>query len=350
MTLQNHPGEVEFPVRARVRYARMLNAERMTPHGGSGKRALLVTASALPFGVIGLALGIVVATSGEPEGGPAMPIVLFALGMGVGMLVASIVFQQIDARVPRLDQLEYVARARIRPVLLEEQQLLALDAVSDFSFRGWNSSLAFQPTWAEMPAELRAKHADGSTGREWAGLPMTPLAQHRAALDTQFRIASRDDIELFVADALAQGPQSARFAEVAASEQAERMVSRMAALTGRSEFEIIDLTRPHDGRPPVLLLAGDSERTIGAIRYAYMAGYLPADDAWALIRQIAARVFATYDGWDAYWADVALAIAFRTDSLDAVQSQQRVRDALLASAWPAATVPWPGAAAPAPRS
>ncbi len=270
---------------------------------------------------------------------------LFALGMGVGLLVASLVFQQIDARAPRRDQLDYVAQARIRPVTPEEQQLLALDAVSDFSFGGWNSSLAFQPTWAEMPAELRARHADGSTGYEWAGLPMTTLAQHRAALDTQFRIASRDDIELFVADALAQGPQSARFAELAASEEAERMVSRMAALTGRSEFEIIDLTRPHDGRPPVLLLAGDSERTIGAIRYAYVAGYLPADDAWALIRQIGARVFATYDGWDAYWADASLALAFRTDSLDAVMSQRRVRDALVASAWPAATVPWPGASA-----
>nr|WP_254057303.1 DUF1266 domain-containing protein [Clavibacter michiganensis] len=266
--------------------------------------------------------------------------------MGVGLLVASIVFQQIDARAPRRDQLDYVAQARIRPLLLEEQQLLALDAVSDFSFGGWNSSLAFQPTWAEMPAELRTKHADGATGHEWVGLPMTTLAQHRAALDTQFRIASRDDIELFVADALAQGPQSARFAELAASEEAERMVSRMAALTGRSEFEIIDLTRPHGDRPPVLLLAGDSERTIGAIRYAYVAGYLPADDAWALIRQIGARVFATYDGWDAYWADVSLALAFRTDSLDAVQSQRRVRDALVASAWPAATVPWPGAATP----
>ncbi len=345
MTLQNHPGEVEFPARARVRYARMLDAQRLRPGGGKGTRALLVTALALPFGAAGVALGIVVATSGEPEGGPAMPIVLFALGMGVGLLVASLVFQQIDARAPRRDQLDYVAQARIRPVTPEEQQLLALDAVSVFSFGGWNSSLAFQPTWAEMPAARRARHADGSSGYEWAGLPMTTLAQHRAALDTQFRIASRDDIELFVADALAQGPQSARFAELAASEEAERMVSRMAALTGRSEFEIIDLTRPHDGRPPVLLLAGDSERTFGAISYAYVAGYLPADDAWALIRQIGARVFATYDGWDAYWADASLALAFRTDSLVAVMSQRRVRDALVASAWPAATVPWPGASA-----
>ena len=344
MTLQNHPGEAEFPVRARLRHARMLDAQRSRPGGGKERRALLVTALALPFGAAGVTLGIVVATSGEPEGGPAMPIVLFALGMGVGLLVAAVVFQQIDARAPRRDQLAYVAEARIRPLLLEEQQLLALDAVSDHSFGGWNSSLAFQPTWAEMPADLRAEHADGATGYEWAGLPMTTLAQHRAALDTQFRIASRDDIELFVADARTLGPMSARFAEAAASDDAERMVSRMAALTGRSEFEIIDLTRPHDGRPPVLLLAGDSERTIGAIRYAYVAGYLPADDAWALIRQVGARVFATYDGWDAYWADVSLALAFRTDSLDAVQSQQRVRDALVASAWPAATVPWPGRA------
>ncbi len=80
MTLQNHPGEVEFPARARVRYARMLDAQPLRPGGGKGTRALLVTALALPFGAAGVALGIVVATSGEPEGGPAMPIVLFAPG------------------------------------------------------------------------------------------------------------------------------------------------------------------------------------------------------------------------------------------------------------------------------
>uniref|UniRef100_UPI00374E0D59 GNAT family N-acetyltransferase n=1 Tax=Clavibacter michiganensis TaxID=28447 RepID=UPI00374E0D59 len=34
----NHPGEVEFPARARVRYARMLDAQRLRPGGGNPAR------------------------------------------------------------------------------------------------------------------------------------------------------------------------------------------------------------------------------------------------------------------------------------------------------------------------
>ncbi|WKK72683.1 DUF1266 domain-containing protein [Rathayibacter oskolensis] len=96
------------------------------------------------------------------------------------------------------------------------------------------------------------------------------------------------------------------------------------------------------GRPaPLLLLAGDAERTIGAIRYSYVAGYLPAERAWELVAAVGDRVLARYSGWDAYWADAATAIAFRTDSLGAVQHHHRLRAELASSGWPAASVAYP---------
>ncbi|CCE76566.1 DUF1266 domain-containing protein [Clavibacter nebraskensis] len=343
MTLQNHPGDVEFPVQMRNRHARAADAARRTAPAALRRRALLITAWSAPFAIVALVIAVPLADRQDMTGPPVVAVLAFMLGV----TIVSVAFHLRDARAPLAHQRAYVAAAGRAPVTLEQQQLLALDAVSDFSYRLWNSSLAFQPTFAELPAGIRERHADGATGTGgWPALPIASLAQQRAALDSQFRIASRTDLELFVADAMTDGLVSARFAEVAAGPDAERMVARMAALTGRSEFEVMERTRPRGDRPPVLLLAGDSERTIGAIRYAYVAGYLPADDAWALIREVGARVFAAYDGWDAYWADVALALAFRTDSLETVQAAQRVQEGLRTSGWPAAKVPWPGEGAP----
>ncbi|QHC68203.1 DUF1266 domain-containing protein [Rathayibacter sp. VKM Ac-2759] len=336
MPLQNHPGDVEFPVRPRLRYARIADARRRGPGGRIARRALQVTAVAAPFGLVGFAVGV-----SRGPGVTGLPFFFFAFGLALGLLVASILFRQWDARAPRREQLAYLAAAATPPTTMRQQQLLALDAVSDFSFGGWNSSLAFQPTWAELPESLRTRFADGAKGSPWEQLPLPLLSEQRVALDRDFRIASRDDIELLVADALERGPLSARFAEVSASEEAERMRARVAALTGGSEFHLLELSQTLDGRPPLLLLAGDAERTIGAIRYSYVAGYLPAERAWELVAAVGDRVLARYSGWDAYWADAATAIAFRTDSLGAVQHHHRLRAELASSGWPAASVAYP---------
>ncbi|MEV8023787.1 hypothetical protein [Microbacterium sp. NPDC080220] len=44
-----------------------------------------------------------------------------------------------------------------------------------------------------------------------------------------------------------------------------------------------------------------------------------------------------------HWREVVIATAFRTDSLQAVQSQRDALAELRGSRWPAASVPWPGA-------
>ncbi|KQQ09645.1 DUF1266 domain-containing protein [Rathayibacter sp. Leaf296] len=337
MPLQNHPGDVEFPVRPRLRFTRAADQRRRGSGRAGARRALLLTALAAPFGVVGFVLGL----AGDEGGEPAFPFFTFAVGMAIGLAIGSLVFTVRDAGAPRREQLAYLAEAGTPSPTLRQQQLLALDAVSDFSFGGWNSSLAFQPTWAELPQPLRARFADGAKGSPWTELPMPVLSEQRAALDRDFRIASAEDLELFVADVLDVGPLSARFAEVSASDEAERMRSRVAALTGESEFHLLERAQPLGGRPPVLLLAGDAERAIGAVRYAYVAGYLPAERAWQLLEAIGDRVFTRYESWDDYWRDGAVSIAFRTDSLSAVQQYHRLRSELLGSSWPAASVPYP---------
>ncbi|RKE64539.1 DUF1266 domain-containing protein [Microbacterium sp. AG238] len=339
IALQNHPGDVEFPVRPRRRYTRMLDARRKADPKAMGKRALPVTAIAVPIGILGLVLSYVLVGS-EDFGNNLFGLFL---GMCAGLLVASIVLAARDARAPRDAQRQYLALAARSPLTPRQQQILALDAASDFAMRGWNSSLAFTPTFAELPQDLRSKHRDGADGSPWFALPLPGMQQLRAALDEQFKIVSRSDAELLVADTLARGVLSTRFAEVAQSDAAEHMMSRIAALTDLPVFDIHDLARGDDARPPRLLLAADIERAIGGVRYAYVAGYLTADEAWSLLEPLASRAFTTYRHRDEYWREVVVATAFRTDSLESVQRQRETLAELQRSDWPAASVAWPSA-------
>ncbi len=303
-----------------------------------GRRALGLTAFAAPLGVAGFAIALTFYPDGTEF---SNPFISFVGGLFLGLLIGVIVFAIRDADGPRRAQNAYIIRAGRAPITMRQQQILALDASSDFSYCGWNSSLAFAPTFAELPADLRQRYQDGQTGSPWTSLPVLSLQTYRAALDEQFKIASATDAEVLAADALATGPLSRRFAEVAAGEHGEQMMTRVAALSGVQFFDILDLAQGAGEAPGRLLLAGDLERAIGGIRYAYVSGYLSAEQTWRLLEPIAERAFTSYDGWDAYWRDALIATAFRTDSLDAVQRQRDNLTQLHASSWPAATVPYP---------
>lgn len=337
--LQNHPGEVEFPVRTRWRYVRLMERRRRADPRQMRRRAVPVTAIAVPFGIAAVVLSV-----GSWANGTATSLfVMFALGTMIGLLVASTALSFFDASAPLRAQRRHLALAARPPLTERQQQILALDSASDFAIRGWNSSLAFTPTFAELPQQVRSKYQDGQRGAPWLALPLPPIAQLRASLDEQYKIVSGSDAELLVADTLSQGLLSARFAEIANSDDAERMMSRVAALTGLPVFDIHDLARGSEQHPPRLLLAADIERAIGAVRYAYVADYLDAADAWRLLEQLAARAFAVYRNPDDYWREVVIATAFRSDSLEAVQRQRAAIAELGSSAWTAASVAWPAA-------
>lgn len=304
-----------------------------------GRRAIGLTAIAAPLGII----GYVVALTFYPDGTEfANPFISFVGGLFLGLLIGVIVFAIRDADAPRRAQAAYISRTGRVPLTTRQQQILALDASSDFSYRGWNSSLAFAPTFAELPDELRRRHNDGQDGSPWTSLPVLSLQTYRAALDEQFKIASSTDAEVLAADALAIGLLSRQFAEVAAGEHGERMMTRVAALSGVQVFDLLELAQGAGDAPARFLLAGDIERSIGGIRYAYVSGYLTAEQTWRLLEPIAERAFRTYTSWDTYWREVTIATAFRTDSLDAVQRQRDNLTQLKASQWPAAALPYPG--------
>ncbi|CAL4860310.1 DUF1266 domain-containing protein [Microbacterium sp. MM2322] len=336
-TLQNHPGDVEYPVRARRKYGKMLEARRRANPSANGRRALLVTAIAAPFGIAAFSYSL------DQFGSDDLVVnfLFFAFGMGIALSVIASAMTFVDAGAPRRAQKRYRQLTGIPAVTEHQQQVLALDAVSDFAIRGWNSSLAFTPTFAELPQAIRTKYNDGEKGSPWPAMSISSLRELRSSLDEQFRIVSASDAELLVADTLTLGWNSSRFAEVAESDGAAHMMSRIASLTGVAVFDIQDLAQSTDDRPARNLLAADIERAVGGVRYSYVVGYLTAEKAWELLELLAERAFSTYRSWDEYWRDVVIARAFRTDSLQSVQSQRDALAELRASAWPAASIAWP---------
>jgi hypothetical protein len=336
--LQNHLGDTEFPVRPRSRYAKSIEQWRRQLPGPHAIRALLVLGCALPFGAVGLAIALTFWPDGTELANPFFGGVA---GLVLGLIASSALWSRWDAGAPRRAQRAYLRATGAVPITPEQQQILALDAASDYSFGGWNSSLAFTFAWVELPAALRAKWADGQKGNPWPVLPMTPLAQLRTALDRDYKIASATDVDMLVADLLAKGRLSQTFEEVAASPGAEAMASRVAAISGVTVFDVLDLANPTDGREPELLLAGDVERVIGGVRYAYLSGYVSADRAWELLERVAARAFDRYRSYDEYWEAVAIATAFRTDSLEYVEKQRANLAGLRENRWPAAATPFP---------
>ena len=333
MTLQNHLGDSEFPVRNRSRYAKIVEAARRSTPRRQAARALVTMLIGLTVATVGFVVALETGIVDTFFGGFA--------GFIVAILVGAAALSRWDAGAMRRAQTAYLEATGATPITEEQQQILALDAASDYSFGGWNSSLAFSFAWVELPAAIRAKWADGQKGTPWPALPHTTLAKLRTSLDDNYKIASTTDVEVFVADFLSKGRLSAGFEEVTASADAEAMTSRVATIAGVTVFDVLELSQPADGREPELMLAGDVERTIGGVRYAYMAGYLTADRAWELLGQVAARAFDRYSGYDDYSRGLVLATAFRSNSLEAVENLRANLAGLSENGWPAASVRYP---------
>jgi len=184
--LQNHPGDVEYPVRSRRRYAQALEAKRKADPAEMRRRALPVTLIAAPFGIAAFILSFVWEVDEI-----IVSFFMFAVGMAVGLMIASIILAKRDAGAPRRAQLAYIAASGRQALTPRQQQILALDAASDFAVRGWNGSLAFTPTFAELPQELRAKHQDGERAAREAPGRREGLAVVLAARRTAQAVARR---------------------------------------------------------------------------------------------------------------------------------------------------------------
>lgn len=285
---------------------------------------------------------------GEPETPATDRVVLlgfavFFVLVVLGLLVAALV----DRGLPRREQEAYWRLTGIRPGTDRQQELLALDSQSDYAIGGWNSTLDYGPAAHRLPAEVLAKQQAARRPRPlFTTMPLFTATDLRARLDNDHHIASGRDTELFAADALGEASLSARFSTVLHGEQGERMLGRLASLTGLSEWDLRELDDPEGDRPARLLWGADSQRVISIVRMAHLADHVDAATAWRLIERAAEPAEGLFDSWDAYWANVRIGVAFFTDRLEAVQRFDESLAALRRSDWPAAHTAFPARAVP----
>jgi hypothetical protein len=344
--LQNRYGDREFPVRDRWSSVRVYRqaAMRHNPNQSAARNLIwLAPAIVLLIAVIGITHSL----SDTPDGPDGDLVFLvgfaaFVVLVAVGLLVHAL----IDMRVPRREQQQYWALTGAQPITARQQQLLAFDAQSDFAAGGWNSSLDYAPAWSRMPAPLRQAHEQGSKRTVFVTMPLFEVAAMRAQLDTDHHIASRPDVELFVADALNDRSFSNRFLQVLHGPDGEKMLARLSSLTGINQWDLRALERPEDGLPPRLLWAADTQRVIAVVRMAHLADHLDTDTAWRLIEHATEPAAGLFESWDTYWANVRTGLAFWTDRLEVVQNFDHTLTALRTSNWPATNSPFPSAPVP----
>jgi hypothetical protein len=344
--LQNRYGDRTFPVRARWSDLRAIRlAMRSVDPNRAALRgvlwvlpALVVLAVMVPaFDVFGPS------TSGPEDVGFLITLGVFIVLAAAGILVGSLV----DRRIPRREQEAYWRLSGIGPVTDRQQQLLALDAQSDYAIGGWNSTLDYGPAAHRLPLAERSRPSRRGPRPRFVTMPLFATGDLRARLDNDQQIASGRDTELFVADAFGDASLSARFHRVLHGEQGERMLGRLSSLTGLSEWDLRELDEPLGGRPPLLLWGADSQRVISIVRMAHLADHVDAATAWRLIERAAEPAEGLFGSWDAYWANVRIGVAFFSDRLEAVQAFDDSLAGLRGSAWPAARVPFPSRPVPA---
>lgn len=287
---------------------------------------------------------------------PAMPagmrdgdtVILAGLVLFFALIILAPLFAGLaDRSLPRREQQKYWKLTAAPALTAEQQQMLALDSQSDYAIGAWNSSLDYAPAWSRMPAELRRTRENDAKRTPFLTMPLIAVREMRASLDQSEHIASSADVELFAADALADASLSARFHAVLHGPDGERMLARLASLTGWSQWDLRALDEDRADGPARLLWGADSQRLISVVRMAHLADHVDAETAWRLIGRAAEPAWGLFDSWDAYWADVRVGIAFFRNSLDAVQNFDDALAALRESAWPAARVPFHSAGVPA---
>lgn len=337
LVLQNRFGDTVFPIRDDLLSARFYRQARLQAKGGTRPRqsppwvTLVVALAALLL--VGTGFGQSAATTSAIIWVGAA-VVAIAI---VGLLVVTTLH---DRRRPRLEQQQYWQLTGAVPVTLRQQQLLALDAQSDYGFGGWNSSLEYAPAWSKLPPSMQQRHQQEPTWRPFFTMQPLEVDQLRIRLDADWRIASTADLQLFIVDSLTSRNLTAGFTKMLAAEGSDHRIARLASLTGADEWELRALADSTTG-PAAGLWAADTQRMISVVRMGFVAGYLDRDMAWDLIEQAAVAGTTRFTSWQAYWANVRIAIAYTSDSLEAVQQFDHHLTALQHSTWPAATITFP---------
>ncbi|WP_158685502.1 DUF1266 domain-containing protein [Microbacterium halophytorum] len=335
MTLQNHPGDRTFPVRARLTNVRLTRDSRHRRASALDRRR----GALLSLGSVALAIAtlFIVERQSKPTelGTDDRALHLFVSGISLAAIFAAVLVLPLviaDIWRPIRDQSRYLSLAGIRPPTEQQQRILALNGRDDYAKGLWNSTLERLPTDARFPSGSAPKLLT---------LPLWASADDRLALDEDARVLDAADLGRRVHDAFEQDSLSLRFVDMFSELGAQERVWRIARLCDTNATEIEALGHAIPGRPARLLWAEDVRRAVTLIRHAFEAGLVSEARAWELLELPAAVAAACFASPADYWRNAQIATAFALDFLAATREAGTAAKEFLQSDWPGASLPLP---------
>ncbi|WP_077489009.1 DUF1266 domain-containing protein [Sinomonas mesophila] len=326
MTLQNHPGDREFPVAWRWRF-RKLRADAIQPREAKIWRGVKISAAAAAFVTV-LVLKLL-----------ALPSSTFLVVIVAAMWAYWIVDLIEDATVagqPLREQRRYIDITGHRALSGRQQQLLALSAQDDFARGLWNSSLEYRPAAVAVSGW---KPGDEAPKGLTLLRPIEPEALRMGLLDHETGRLTAFDERL--GSQLADESVSWQLLGTLEGPGRAEAAARLARILSTSPDHVVDVASSEPGRPPKLAWALDVQRAVDLARVYYMAGVLTEEEAWDRIEDVARIATGLFSSWDEYWDNLRIGVAFASNDLATVREFDALREKFKTSSWPAASVPFP---------
>ena len=318
--LQNHPGELVYPVRS-------------TSLEDAPKRSRVIVHGLLLLGILVGGVGMIWTgiVREMPEPSP--------LGLTVGVLLtvagaAALVVALLQARravtARAREQRLYYALGGLTPLTPRAYAAIQLDG-HNIATGCWSETLEPCPVEVRLPQPHPTFRA----------LPVYPREEILEDLDGSWGVLSAEGYRAIVQQ-LFEGMHSAPFASIAAGPDAREMGQRLGELLGTSAQRVAQAAEPVDGRPPALLWAFDLWRIVRISRDAYAAGLVSEDEAWTTIYRASDWIHAIFPSLEEFQLNLRLGHAFWCNNLQQINERKRNLDAFFANdpPRPVRDAPW----------
>jgi Protein of unknown function (DUF1266) len=319
-TLQNHPGDKDFPVSFRSVFL-MLTPTRFKALPLISKQLLVL----IPLLVAGIAV--------QREGGEA----LFLL-IGLPSVLITLLFW---AKYNQISEQKKYYKLTQNPPLTEPQRLASqLVLPLNYAGGGWSETLELWPT------EVRFK----GQAPKFSTFTLHTKMDELADLEKWWGVLSQKSYERTVAN-LFNGLHSAQFAYDArynyndtqdGDSTFEAQRERLSELTLHGADYIDGCSKSIGGCAPKLLWGFDLWRAAQLAGNAFSAGIISEEQAWADRLKAADHAHALFDSLESFMQNYLLGVAYWSDSVETTRDRMRnIQDYQTNCDWPVAKLIWP---------
>ncbi|SKA47641.1 Protein of unknown function [Chitinophaga eiseniae] len=322
--LQNHPRDLNFPVRPHWRYYEKYRRQQPVLYAIA---TLLVTFALLDFFFLIMLIQKLIKDPMQLTAAQWILIGSFVTLVGLFLFVA-----RYMSALPLREQQRYYQASGTTWLSEDKRQALRLELVDIYKGGYWSETLEYYPLVAfQGPGKYHTfKPAEANL--------------YKKDLDQSWGILTTDNYRKVAQQLLTKGYHAEAFAMTLSLRNNDSAVStRLAALTSLPEPYVLScLEHRPDGRPPKLIWGYECWRLIVISRDAYMAGHITAEEAWKNILQAADYVYELFDDFADFSDNYRLGNAFWSNSYEVTNERTVAYENFLTQCdWPMKHLSWP---------